>query len=269
MVVEAVKKVLYPAGRLLARFTKTGVVKVTDSQFWKDKERALGFATVGSIVAKDGIGCLMYVTQSMHNKKIPDERRKFVVSLDATNGILMIVAQILMFLAMRRYSGDVFNFIFKKSFNEKARQQLLGRLRMLSKKGIAWAKKHNMELPEVMRTVFSNKGFKEVRKDALDAFKFVLDTGAATIVGKRVIVPLIATPLAAKLEKWMNKKEAEKLAKEGKLPSVDTVAKEPAKEETASEVSKDSDTNKPEVIGNFIDFFSKRAKAEQQQSTAV
>lgn len=268
MVVEVAKKILYPAGRMLAWTTKTPLVKMSDNQFWKDKERALGFATVLSIVAKDGVGCLMYVTQSMNNKKIPDERRKFVVSMDATNGILMILAQIGMFWMMRKYSGDVFNFVFKKSFNEKARQQLLGRLRMLTRKSIAWAKEHKVEPPEIMRTVFSNKGFKEVRKDALDAFKFVLDTGAATIVGKRIIVPFIATPLAAKLEKWMDKKEAEKLAQEGKLPSANSAANEPAKE-IASDISKNSDINKSQVIGNFIDFYSNRTKAEQQQNTAV
>ena len=36
----------------------------------------------------------------------------------------------------------------------------------------------------------------KVRKEALDVFKFVADIAAATIIGKRVIVPFIATPLA-------------------------------------------------------------------------
>ena len=47
----------------------------------------------------------------------------------------------------------------------------------------------------------------KVQKGALDVFKFVLDTAAATIIGKRVIVPLIATPFASKVEKWLDKRE--------------------------------------------------------------
>ena len=75
--------------------------------------------TVGSIVAKDGIGCVKYVSQSLNNDKIPEKQRNFVAALDLTNGILMILAQIGMFALMRKYSGPIFDKIFKKSFNPK------------------------------------------------------------------------------------------------------------------------------------------------------
>ena len=77
-------------------------IKKLGEQFAKNPEKALGNAVVTSIILKDGIGCAMYVTQSLNNKKIPDEKRKFVAALDLTNGGLMILAQIGMFLAMRK-----------------------------------------------------------------------------------------------------------------------------------------------------------------------
>ena len=95
---------------------KTGIAKASDSKsvkwvskkFADNPEGALATATVSSIILKDGIGCAMYVTQSLHNDKIPEKKRKFVAALDLTNGVLMIGAQIAMFFAMRKYSGPIF-----------------------------------------------------------------------------------------------------------------------------------------------------------------
>lgn len=194
-------------------------------------EKALATAVVGSIIAKDGIGCAMYVTQSMNNKKIPDEKRKFVAALDLTNGLLMILAQIGMFIAMRKYSGTIFNKIFKKSFNPVAKSDTITRMRMFAaKKG-----------EPVLRKIGLGKVFDEkVQKGALDVFKFVLDTAAATIIGKRVIVPLIATPFASKVEKWLDKREK---MKNGELPS------------------DESDKSVPTMKGN--DSFEKASSTEQ------
>ena len=50
-----------------------------------------------SILLKDGLGCYLYVKQSLNNKKIPSDKRKFVAALDLTNGGLMIGMQLLMF----------------------------------------------------------------------------------------------------------------------------------------------------------------------------
>ena len=50
-----------------------------------------------------------------------------------------------------------------------------------------------------------NRAFDKVEEEGAGLFKFVLDIAAATILGKRVIVPLVATPLAKKVEKKMEK----------------------------------------------------------------
>ena len=40
-----------------------------------DKQSFMNWAGILSIVAKDGLGCVMYVWQSLNNKNIPDDKR--------------------------------------------------------------------------------------------------------------------------------------------------------------------------------------------------
>jgi len=185
---------------VLGGITKIRPMQKLGNNFIKNPEKALAAATVTSIVIKDGIGCAMYVTQSLHNKKIPDEKRKFVAALDLTNGVLMIAAQIAMFLAMRKYSGKIFDKIFQKSFNPVNKSNAISRFRM----------KANLLGETVYKKLVGGKKYDEFKKTATDVFKFCLDIGAATIIGKRVIVPLIATPLAGKVKNLMNKEDVKK-----------------------------------------------------------
>ena len=185
-------------GKGIANATNARPAQWLGKKFQQDPESALALATVTSIILKDGIGCAMYVTQSLNNKKIPDEKRKFVAALDLTNGVLMIAAQIAMFFAMRKYSGPIFEKLFKKSFNAENKSNIISRIRML-------ANKANESVPKKLKV---EREYEKVKKDSLDLFKFVADIAAATIIGKRVIVPLIATPLAKKVEKKMEKSQA-------------------------------------------------------------
>lgn len=233
-------------GRGIAKATNLKPAVWLGDKFDGNLEKALATAVVGSIIAKDGIGCAMYVTQSMNNKKIPDEKRKFVAALDLTNGLLMIGAQIGMFLAMRKYSGTIFNKIFKKSFNPIAKSNTVSRMRM-------WAAKKG---EPVLRKLGLEKVFDEkVQKSALDVFKFVLDTAAATIVGKRVIVPLIATPFASKVEKWLDKREKRK---NGELPVEESDKSAPSIKgsEKAEEVKSQSKIDEEEIT-NLLDLYKK------------
>ena len=203
---------LQSIGTGIAKATNWKPAKWLGKKFEQDPEKALAMATVTSIILKDGIGCAMYVTQSLHNDKIPEKKRKFVAALDLTNGVLMIGAQILSFLAMRKYSGPIFEKIFSKSFNKISKANTISRMRM-------------QDAHPYKKTVY-DKMFGSVKDDALGLFKFVVDIAAATIVGKRVIVPLIATPLAKKVEKKMDAKKAHS-AETGKPhdePKQDTTA---------------------------------------------
>ena len=178
-----VNKIMETSAKWIGKATKSRPLRKLGEKFQENPEKALAMTTVASIVVKDGVGCYKYVTQSLNNDKIPEERRGFVAALDLTNGVLMILAQIAMFAAMRKYSEPIFNKLFKNSFNEKMLSNIGTKIRMLAGKDAP--RKLNIE-----------KEYNKVRKDALDLFKFVADIAAATIVGKRIIVPFIATPLA-------------------------------------------------------------------------
>ncbi len=183
-------------GKGIAKATNAKPATWLGKKFEKDPEKALAMATVTSIILKDGIGCAMYVTQSLHNDKIPEKKRKFVAALDLTNGVLMIAAQIAMFFAMRKYSGPIFEKLFKKSFNPVSKANTISRMRM-----------EDAATGTAGKKIKYDKAYEQVKKDGLDLFKFVADIAAATIIGKRVIVPLIATPLAKKVEKKMDLKK--------------------------------------------------------------
>lgn len=186
--------------KVVGPITKTAPVKGLCNYFNKDFEKALAYSTVGSIVAKDGIGCGMYVYQSMHNKDIPEKRRNFVAALDLTNGVLMILAQIGMFFAMRKLNDKLFHKIFNKSFDKAghAFKTVAEQVRIVQKKfGIKPDIKDNIKIP-----------YDKAKNTTFGIFKFVTELAAATILGKRVIVPLVATPLAQKVEKKMNDKHA-------------------------------------------------------------
>ena len=65
---------------------------------------------------------------------------------------------------------------------------------------------------KISRKLNIEKDYEKVRKETLEPFKFLLDIAAATIVGKRIIVPFVATPLANIVKEKMeakNKAETE------------------------------------------------------------
>ena len=214
------------------------------SKFDVKLEDALAYATVGSIIAKDGIGCAMYVTQSMNNKKIPDEKRKFVAALDLTNGILMILAQIGMFFLSRQCSGKFFNWLYKKSFNLLERSNIISKMRMYSD-----AMEETVGRKLGLGKIFDEK----VQKGAMDVFKFVFDTASATIIGKRIIVPLIATPFASKVEKWLDKREK---MKNGELPEEPSKSEPSMKGNDSFEKTSTVETEEDEMT-NLLDIYRK------------
>lgn len=238
------------AAKALGKISYLKPVKALGRAFEKDPEKALAWATVGSIIAKDGVGCAMYVYQSLNNKRIPDEKRKFVAALDLTNGGLMIAAQIAMFLLSRAYSGALFKKLFGKSFSAAAKSNTISRIRMLAAK----AGKN------VDKKLKIGKVFDKVEKSSLDVFKFVFDTASATIIGKRVIVPLIATPMAKKVENWLGKKAGEPTENDENANSATT--------DTSVMTDKDeSKTSQPQdFVLNEADVQTNLLKKYQQQN---
>lgn len=176
----------------LNAFSKT---KIAD---WACKPENFGKMAITSIVLKDGIGCAMYVNQSLNNKDIPDDKRKFVAALDLTNGGLMILAQLGTYFTISnpKVQSQIFGKLFGKNFDDAAKSKCEEVIK---------------KLPKYKDKAISPKEFEEIfgkfKGDIKGFFGVFTGIVAATIVAKRIIVPFIATPLADKAKVWMNKDE--------------------------------------------------------------
>ena len=165
----------------------------------KTADNIIAYTTIGSVAAKDIVGCGMYVYQSLNNDKIPEKRRKFVAALDLTNGVLMVATQIAMFFAMRKINDKLFHGLMK-SFDKEG--TAFGKY---SRQVRAMLRKSGVPSEEVNNKSELRKEYADMKDMAFSLFKSVTELAAATILAKRVIVPFIATPLASKVEKLMNK----------------------------------------------------------------
>lgn len=162
----------------------TRVFKWLAKNYEKDSAKFIAGVSLSSVVLKDTFGCYFYVTQSLKNKDIPEDKRKFVAALDLTNGVLMIAAQIATFFTVS--NAKVQNFLFDKTlgkyFTNAARRNSKELLKAQGK--------------EIPKKQFYD-AFKNAEKTSRAAFKIFLPLVAATILAKRVLVPLVATPLAS------------------------------------------------------------------------
>ncbi len=171
-----------------------------------EKTKFMSAVSVSSIVLKDGFGCYLYVKQSLNNDKIPADKRKFVAALDLANGGLMIAMQLLMFFTVsnEKLQKKMFNKLFGKRFERSASKGLQAILSKQEKlKGMTGEEFH--------------KGLEKYKGSITSAFGCLTSLVAATIFGKRVVVPFIATPLADKTKAWMSRNDKpEKLHKDTK-----------------------------------------------------
>lgn len=194
-----IPKIFYPIAQALKWGGETKVAKHAGEQVHKNNRKYIDGLGVASIIAKDGLGCYLYVTQSLNNKDIPDDKRKFVASLDLTNGVLMIAFQLLMFFTVSHKvcQTKMFDKFFGKMFDRPIQ------------KGYRAITKNNATFKDVDDIKFTEE-FTKIRNNVKDAFGGLTALAAATIVGKRMLVPFVATPLAGKVEKKMNEREAQK-----------------------------------------------------------
>ena len=93
---------------------------------------AVAIATVSNLT-KDGVNCAYYVTQSLNNERIPEDKRKFVAGLDLANGILNVTLQALVSYGLTKWIGNVFDkqivpryfteLKYKKLYEKDARKE--------------------------------------------------------------------------------------------------------------------------------------------------
>ena len=186
-------------GALLKPFSNSKIARNAGNQVFNNNRAYIDGLGVASIIAKDGLGCYLYVTQSLNNKEIPDDKRSFVASLDLTNGVLMIALQLLMFFTVSHKvcQSKMFDKFFGKMFDRPIKKAY----RTLAQNQPGFAGIEDIKF---------DKEFSKIRNNVKDAFGGVTSLVAASIIGKRVLVPFIATPLAGMVEKKMKAKFDEK-----------------------------------------------------------
>lgn len=148
---------------------------------------------LASTTTKDAVNCYYYVTQSLSNKKIPEEKRKFVAGLDLSNGILNVLVQLGLGSVVNKYSAELFETWMGKSFNADAAQRTMKKLQQNGK---------NYPLEDIVKTMNKNK------KWAKGGFQVIAVLLVTQVIAKRIIVPFLATPMAGIFKKQMEKKEA-------------------------------------------------------------
>lgn len=166
---------------------------------------------LASALTKDAFGCYYYVTQSLNNKEIPDEKRNFVAALDLMNGILNVGIQLSVGLWIDSNSKKWFDKMnvgraLEKVNTEKVAKKITPLINL--KEG---AKNVTFEqVDNLLRTRYMGNSGK-VAKWLKIGFRAAVMLTATQVVIKRMIVPFFSTPLASWYkEKYMDKKEKPK-----------------------------------------------------------
>jgi len=177
------------------KFASTNITETLRKIHINDPDKFIVTSAIMSVVAKDALGCYYYTTQSLNNKRIPEDKRKFVASLDLVNGGLMILTQMTLGLFVDTKTEGWFNKYIKPHFDNAKVGNNLENL----KNGLKGTT--NLNNKEVIKAI-SN-----VEKVSRTGFKLLLSLTASAVIAKRMIVPFIATPLAGIVkEKYMDKK---------------------------------------------------------------
>ena len=219
------------SSKIIGPITKFKPVQKYCEYYKKEPAKAITSGVIASLVIKDTVGCAMYVYQSLHNDKIPENKRGFVAAYDLTNGILMVTTQILAALTMRKINNSLFPKIFKNSFDKEG--NVFKAISTLMRK-----EESDKGLTRTQKIEFK-KAYETLKKACFDIFGFVTELVASTIVAKRILVPMISTSMAKGVEKKM-----------GKSPK--DMKKGDCKEENKSENKEEKNISTKKEIPQFV-----------------
>ena len=162
---------------------------------------------LASTMSKDIVATYYYVTQSAKNEKIPPEKRSFVAALDLGNGIMNVIGALAIGLPMKGWMEKLFDSkIEKKYFSTEVAEKTMQKIADAGKK--------------IDKEKFLEAFMK--RKDLAKTGLCVMGTLVGSqIIAKRILTPLIATPMASVFEKLF-KKDRDKDTKEEKIAMIDS-----------------------------------------------
>lgn len=188
-----------------------------------------------SFVSKDAVNCILYTYQSYNNKKIPEDKRKFVAFLDLFNGIINVGGQIASLVLIERLLTPRLESIYTgalKYVNKdgKHAEKMVKTSAPLSddtlymhtenaikeNADLIKSKVKNVNIDSLLKDAKSvnNEIIKELGhssskgKQITTGLNIVISALATNALIKRTLAPLIATPLAGKFSENKGKKTA-------------------------------------------------------------
>lgn len=186
--------------------------KIANNIYKSAKANPAAFAAKMALVSaltKDAVNCYYYVTQSLNNKKIPEEKRGFVASLDLMNGILNVALQLTVGLWLDKKAPEWFNKFAKKKLNPDNTREIAQKVTESIKKEEACKDVTFKQVDDFLRTskVLGEGG--KTAKWLKVGFQAATMLFATQVFTKRVIVPFLSTPLAGWYkEKFLDKKKS-------------------------------------------------------------
>lgn len=199
---------------------------------YKNPAKTAATGLVVSLVSKDAANCAIYTVQSLNNKEIPEDKRRFVAYMDLINGAINVVGQVASFLLIehtltpylqglwtgKMKKGDKTNALFANDNatsivadvikNKKEDQDFVKALAQKKGLNVDELLKNAQEISKGLLKDLGQKGTKA--KDIATGVGIIVSALATTALIKRTITPLFATPLAGKLADYANAKEAKK-----------------------------------------------------------
>lgn len=224
----------------VGKFAKNQKVQNICEKFKDDPIKYAGYATLASLATKDAVGCYLYVTQSLNNKKIPEEKRRFVANMDLTNGILNVATQIGLTFGLKKFYKPMFNKMLNKSFNKQACKELITAYRRDAKTNNA----------AVLRKLEAEKKLQKTKDTIYSAFEATMNIVVATIIAKRCIVPFLSTPITQYMTNKHDKKmEAKKLAEQKANPQAEE--QKPAEQPAKLDITSTGNSTNSNLLAKF------------------
>lgn len=170
---------------------------------------------LASALTKDAVGCYYYVTQSLSNEKIPEDKRNFVAAIDLMNGILNVALQFSVGSWLDKKAPEMFKWFTNKKLDPNKTREIASKLSDTIKKEHS---SENISMEQIEQFLRDKKVLGATGKTAKwlgVGFSAAVMLIATQVITKRVIVPFLSTPMAGWFkDNVLDKKEDPKKDKE-------------------------------------------------------
>ena len=172
----------------IKRFANSNLMERVCKHYRNNDGKFIAAFSIGAIIAKDGYNCALYVAKNERNKNIPEDKRRFISLLDVMMYVMATGVQLLAYatIAKKATQKKIFNKVLGKHFTPDKISKIENKLK---------SQFPEMSPQEITENINKYKENIEV------SFEHLFSLITTTILAKRVLVPLFATPMAEKAEK--------------------------------------------------------------------